>query len=636
MGAGYTGTLSLKADCTGFVTTGCIPPAVSCGNGVVETGEQCDDGNTNNNDICLNNCKWAFCGDSIACTSGCSPLEVCDGADLNGATCASVMGAGYTGTLSCLSSCAGYVTTGCVPPAVCGNGILETGEQCDDGNTANGDGCSSTCTIETNPDTSAAACAAATDTTPGNDAGKGYGATLFDDASNYGTPNCCGDDAGEYYLCHKDKYDWTTTTGFLCDTYPDTKMCCDQWTDCADGTGFCYNHLNGDSAYYCLNSVWYRCTINSDVGHIINNMCCTSPAPAYETNKGFKSVTGGLRETDYGTCSDGLDNDCDGAIDSADKMDCPTLSTYITSAPLSSTIKGVSKGPGNYVYVASQSSGLYVYDVGASSANLAPCGSYTSGNKEYNDVFYHSDSNNVFVANGQYGYKSFSSGGCSLTFNYNDDPSINSATGIFAANYIYVSDGDKIIISSGPGTSTSFSANSEHVFVEHYQSTGEYYLFTASGGGMTVYNANSYPPSFKTSYSSGAFFHNVYVETYNAPSGPNYYAYLAGDTGGLYIVNVTNVSNPTCPPLVELAHYDTPGEAWDVAVTQASNGRIYAAVADGTTGVLLFDVTNKASPKLVTTYKPINTNYRSVDAFGDYIYIGTAANIFLTAKITFT
>ncbi len=30
----------------------------------------------------------------------------------------------------------------------CGNGIEETGEQCDDGNTANGDGCSSTCTIE--------------------------------------------------------------------------------------------------------------------------------------------------------------------------------------------------------------------------------------------------------------------------------------------------------------------------------------------------------------------------------------------------------------------------------------------------------------------------------------------------------
>jgi cysteine-rich repeat protein len=34
-------------------------------------------------------------------------------------------------------------------PSVCGNGIREGSEQCDDGNTANGDGCSSSCVIET-------------------------------------------------------------------------------------------------------------------------------------------------------------------------------------------------------------------------------------------------------------------------------------------------------------------------------------------------------------------------------------------------------------------------------------------------------------------------------------------------------
>ncbi|MBV8760464.1 MAG: DUF4215 domain-containing protein [Deltaproteobacteria bacterium] len=32
---------------------------------------------------------------------------------------------------------------------VCGDGTLDTGEQCDDGNTTSGDGCSATCTIET-------------------------------------------------------------------------------------------------------------------------------------------------------------------------------------------------------------------------------------------------------------------------------------------------------------------------------------------------------------------------------------------------------------------------------------------------------------------------------------------------------
>lgn len=39
------------------------------------------------------------------------------------------------------------------PPAapVCGNGSVEAGEQCDDGNTAGGDGCSATCRIEVKP-----------------------------------------------------------------------------------------------------------------------------------------------------------------------------------------------------------------------------------------------------------------------------------------------------------------------------------------------------------------------------------------------------------------------------------------------------------------------------------------------------
>src|SRR5471032_871374 len=33
-------------------------------------------------------------------------------------------------------------------PATCGNGVVDPGEACDDGNTNNGDGCSSTCQTE--------------------------------------------------------------------------------------------------------------------------------------------------------------------------------------------------------------------------------------------------------------------------------------------------------------------------------------------------------------------------------------------------------------------------------------------------------------------------------------------------------
>ena len=39
-------------------------------------------------------------------------------------------------------------TLGMIPPATCGNGVIEGLEQCDDHNVANGDGCSSTCKIE--------------------------------------------------------------------------------------------------------------------------------------------------------------------------------------------------------------------------------------------------------------------------------------------------------------------------------------------------------------------------------------------------------------------------------------------------------------------------------------------------------
>src|SRR5262249_17122586 len=43
----------------------------------------------------------------------------------------------------------GFVLLGAAPAAaVCGDGILDAGEQCDDGNTVAGDCCSPTCTFE--------------------------------------------------------------------------------------------------------------------------------------------------------------------------------------------------------------------------------------------------------------------------------------------------------------------------------------------------------------------------------------------------------------------------------------------------------------------------------------------------------
>ena len=43
---------------------------------------------------------------------------------------------------------AGSVAAGACPAPVCGDGVVDPGEECDDGNTADGDCCSSTCTLE--------------------------------------------------------------------------------------------------------------------------------------------------------------------------------------------------------------------------------------------------------------------------------------------------------------------------------------------------------------------------------------------------------------------------------------------------------------------------------------------------------
>ena len=56
--------------------------AATCGNNILESGEQCDDGNNNNFDECRNDCTLPFCGDAI---SDQNRGEECDdGNGLNG------------------------------------------------------------------------------------------------------------------------------------------------------------------------------------------------------------------------------------------------------------------------------------------------------------------------------------------------------------------------------------------------------------------------------------------------------------------------------------------------------------------------------------------------------------------------
>lgn len=138
-------------------TTLCLPP--SCGDGLVQSGlgEGCDDGNDDNFDACPSDCLAAECGDGIregeeGCDDG---LENGNGTSTCTSACAeNVCGDGYVATLmeACDEAAAnGDGTSTCTSECQrnrCGDGyvLADAYEQCDDGD-ENGIGlCSRTCT----------------------------------------------------------------------------------------------------------------------------------------------------------------------------------------------------------------------------------------------------------------------------------------------------------------------------------------------------------------------------------------------------------------------------------------------------------------------------------------------------------
>lgn len=99
-------------------------PRMICGDGYLDPGEECDDGNFLPNDGCSPDCRREpRCGDGVI-----DPDEECDDGNTRSGD-------------GCSSQCQ-------LELAYCGNGVVEEDEQCDDGNRSPGDGCSSDCKIE--------------------------------------------------------------------------------------------------------------------------------------------------------------------------------------------------------------------------------------------------------------------------------------------------------------------------------------------------------------------------------------------------------------------------------------------------------------------------------------------------------
>jgi cysteine-rich repeat protein len=102
----------------------CLAPVAVgvCGDGALDPGEECDDGNSTAGDGCSAGCRIEECGNGVL-----DPGEACDdGNTASGDGC----------------------SAGCQREPRCGDGVVDAGEKCDDGNTVSGDGCSASCKRE--------------------------------------------------------------------------------------------------------------------------------------------------------------------------------------------------------------------------------------------------------------------------------------------------------------------------------------------------------------------------------------------------------------------------------------------------------------------------------------------------------
>jgi cysteine-rich repeat protein len=145
-------TTSITTTTITTTTTTTIPP--TCGNGVVDPGEQCDDGNSSNTDACLNDCKLAFCGDGIIHIG----FEQCDDGNTDNSDdcvqCAvAFCGDGFVhkgveqcddGNKNNNDACSNDCK---INKPGCGNGVVDPGEECDDGNASNNDACTNACKL---------------------------------------------------------------------------------------------------------------------------------------------------------------------------------------------------------------------------------------------------------------------------------------------------------------------------------------------------------------------------------------------------------------------------------------------------------------------------------------------------------
>ncbi|MEC8052881.1 MAG: DUF4215 domain-containing protein, partial [Myxococcota bacterium] len=304
-----------------------------CGDGILDAGEDCDDGNTTTENceygetactVCDAQCQSidgqvAYCGDGNVedgietCDDGNAETEACDYGEESclvcDASCQSItINGSYCGdgiVQEGLEVCddgnqqdGDYCSADCsAASTVCGDGVLEGNELCDDGNESNLDGCLNDCTL--------AAC------------GDGFtyqGLEACDDGNDSNNDAClndcsiarCGDN---FVQTDSETCDDGNTMTERCDYGLQSCMVCDAWCQEVEGvTTFC-----GDGVVQTVET----CDLGDANSDAYGSQCkndCTGPS---------STCGDGILDAEE-ACDDGNDDDNDYCTN-----DCQTSRTCL-------------------------------------------------------------------------------------------------------------------------------------------------------------------------------------------------------------------------------------------------------------------------------------------------------------------
>jgi cysteine-rich repeat protein len=275
------------------------PPAPSCGDGIRQTGEGCDDGDQVSCDGCSSTCQVERCGDGRLGCDAAGEVEACDDGNILAcdgcaADCSRRDQTCGDGTTECGETCdtgsaidcdAGACSAQC-QVETCGNGRVECSEQCDDSGAS--ETCSDQCVLLSPP-----GCGDGTE-----DPGEGCDDGNTDDCdgcSRLCQPEGCGNGITE---CDED-----------CDDFNDTP--------CDGCSGTCAEESCGNDVVDCGE----ECDLGEENGTPGSNClaCRFAPVCSTETPKACIPCSGVLECDPLGRCGG---TDCLDGICTPDPIDC--------------------------------------------------------------------------------------------------------------------------------------------------------------------------------------------------------------------------------------------------------------------------------------------------------------------------